>query len=57
MVRYEIAQDAKMIDQLADKSTSIEGMKLSRFDRPLAMHRDRIERVYRGSNPPLDRAG
>lgn len=62
MVRFEIAQDAKMIDQLADKSTDIEGMKLSRFDRPLALHRERIKRVYRGEdtlrdgNLPSDRS-
>ncbi|MEI8378843.1 MAG: Rieske 2Fe-2S domain-containing protein [Planctomycetota bacterium] len=48
MVRFEIAQDAKMVDQLADKSIDIDGMKLSRFDRPLALHRERIERIYRG---------
>ena len=47
MVRFEIAQDAKMIDQLADKNPDITGMKLSRFDRPLALHRERLQRIYR----------
>lgn len=56
MVRFEIAQDAKMIDQLADKSIHMEGMKLSRFDRPLALHRERIENVYRGcSDASIDK--
>lgn len=50
MVRFEIAQDAKMIDQLADKSVELDGMKLSRFDRPMTLHRERIERIYRGDN-------
>lgn len=57
MVRYEIAQDAKMIDQLADVSIDIEGMKLSRFDRPLALHRERIATIYRGQTENLGRAG
>jgi phenylpropionate dioxygenase-like ring-hydroxylating dioxygenase large terminal subunit len=56
MVRFEIAKDAKMVDHLADKSIDIDGMKLSRFDRPLALHRERISRIYRG-NSLLDRAG
>lgn len=49
MVRFEIAQDARMIDQLADTNIEIEGMKLSRFDRTLGLHRERIEKIYRAS--------
>jgi len=44
----EIQLDVKTIESLADKSPSLEGMKLSRFDRPLGLNRERIERVYRG---------
>ncbi|MCA8991363.1 MAG: Rieske 2Fe-2S domain-containing protein [Planctomycetaceae bacterium] len=47
LVGWEMSRDADMLAQLADKSPGIEGMKLSRFDRLLALHRDRIERVYR----------
>jgi hypothetical protein len=49
MVRFEIAQDARMIDKLADTNVEIEGMKLSRFDRTLGLHRERIEKIYRES--------
>ncbi len=47
MVRYEIRQDAQMVNQLADTRTDILGMKLSRFDRTLSLHRERIARIYR----------
>lgn len=47
-MRNEIVCDVKMIEGLADKRTDLEGMKLSRFDRVLGMHRERIARIYRG---------
>ena len=47
MVRYEIRPDARMVNQLADTRTDILGMKLSRFDRTLSLHRERIAHVYR----------
>ena len=46
---YEIRLDVKVLEGLADKNPSIEGMKLSRFDRVLGLNRDRIERIYRGN--------
>ena len=46
---YEIDLDVKVLEGLADKSTSIEGMKLSRFDKVLGLNRERIERIYRGN--------
>ena len=49
MVAFEIRQDARMINQLADQNVDLEGMKLSRFDRPLGLHRERIQRIYRGN--------
>ena len=44
----EIQCDMRLLESLADKSPELEGMKLSRFDRVLGMHRERIERIYRG---------
>ncbi len=44
----EIRQDISMLEHMADKRVSIEGMKLSRFDRVLGMTRERIAAVYRG---------
>ncbi|MBI2807999.1 MAG: Rieske 2Fe-2S domain-containing protein [Planctomycetes bacterium] len=46
---YEIGLDVKILEGLADKNPSIEGMKLSRFDRVLGLNRERIERIYRGN--------
>ncbi len=44
----EIDLDLAILKGLARHDTSVEGMKLSRFDRVLGLNRDRIERVYRG---------
>jgi len=48
LVNREIVLDQQLIELLADKRPGIEGMKLSRFDKVLGMHRARIECVYRG---------
>ncbi len=45
---YEIGLDVRILENLADKSPGIDGMKLSRFDKVLGLNRERIERVYRG---------
>ena len=45
---YEIDLDVRILEGLADKTTAIEGMKLSRFDRVLGLNRERIEHIYRG---------
>ena len=45
----EIRLDVRILEGLADKSTAIDGMKLSRFDRALGLNRERIERIYRGN--------
>lgn len=50
-LKYEVDLDVKILGQLADKNPSIEGMKLSRFDRVLGLNRERIDRVYRGLVP------
>ena len=45
---YEIGLDKRILENLADKKVSMEGMKLSRFDKVLGLNRERIERIYRG---------
>jgi nitrite reductase/ring-hydroxylating ferredoxin subunit len=45
---YEIQLDVRVLEGLADKNPSMEGMKLSRFDRVLGLNRERIETIYRG---------
>lgn len=47
-VDREIRQDISMLEHMADKRITIEGMKLSRFDRVLGMTRERIATIYRG---------
>jgi hypothetical protein len=44
----EIRADVAMLYHLADYSTEIDGLKLSRFDKVLGLTRDRIKRIYRG---------
>ncbi len=49
----EITADALLLRHLASHDTGIEGMKLSRFDKPLALARERIRTIYLGEhNPP-----
>lgn len=50
----EVRRDVDLLGQLADHSVGIGGMKLSRFDRVLGLHRERIDRIYRGlpAQPP-----
>jgi phenylpropionate dioxygenase-like ring-hydroxylating dioxygenase large terminal subunit len=48
---YEIDLDVRILEGLADKNPSIDGMKLSRFDRVLGLNRERIEKIYRGQAP------
>ncbi|MGE0538312.1 MAG: Rieske 2Fe-2S domain-containing protein [Pirellulales bacterium] len=55
LVGREIVLDQQMLELLADKSPGIEGMKLSRFDKVLGLHRARIEQLYRGRT--TDEAG
>jgi phenylpropionate dioxygenase-like ring-hydroxylating dioxygenase large terminal subunit len=51
-IDHEIQLDIRILEGLADQSASIEGMKLSRFDKVLALNRERIERVYCGREGP-----
>jgi nitrite reductase/ring-hydroxylating ferredoxin subunit len=50
---YEIQLDVRVLEGLADKNTSIDGMKLSRFDKVLGLNRERIETIYRGQQITL----
>lgn len=43
-----VGEDAVILENLADDSTHLEGMKLSRFDRVLGMTRLRTRRIYYG---------
>jgi phenylpropionate dioxygenase-like ring-hydroxylating dioxygenase large terminal subunit len=45
----EIAADADTLRHLADRSPSVAGMRLSRFDKVLGLVRERLDRVYRAS--------
>jgi phenylpropionate dioxygenase-like ring-hydroxylating dioxygenase large terminal subunit len=47
---YEIKLDVRILEGLADQNTSIDGMKLSRFDKVLGLNRERIQRIYRGTH-------
>jgi phenylpropionate dioxygenase-like ring-hydroxylating dioxygenase large terminal subunit len=44
----EIGKDMEVLKGLASYNPSLEGMKLGRFDRALGLHRERIQRIYRG---------
>jgi vanillate O-demethylase monooxygenase subunit len=44
----EVRADVRLLENLASQDTSLNGLKLSRFDKPLALNRERIERIYRG---------
>ncbi len=46
--RYEVDLDVEMVENLADKRTTLAGRKLSRFDTALGRARERIDRIYRG---------
>lgn len=54
LVDREITLDKHMVESLADKNPAIDGMKLSRFDKTLGLHRGRIDRIYRGLQRPAE---
>ena len=41
-------EDAYLVEHLADQSTSLAGMRLSRFDAILGLTRARLRRIYDG---------
>ncbi len=50
MLDRELTLDCRTLGNLADKSTDLDGLRLGRFDRALVLNRERIERIYRGSD-------
>lgn len=52
LANSEIERDIAMLASIADKDTSLEGMRLSRFDKVHALNRERLNRVYRGIELP-----
>lgn len=46
LVNYEINQDRKMLENLADKNTSTDYMVLGKFDRMLVENRKKIKQIY-----------
>jgi phenylpropionate dioxygenase-like ring-hydroxylating dioxygenase large terminal subunit len=48
MVRHEIAADARFIPTVADTPFELNGMKLGRFDKPLAHQRKLLKAIYWG---------
>lgn len=47
-LRQTVEEDAFLLENLADKSPGLEGMKLSRFDPILGLTRERLRRIYYG---------
>ena len=47
-LRRTVREDARVVENLADHSTSLEGMKLGRFDTILGATRERLARIYYG---------
>ena len=47
-LQHEIDLDVETLANLANYDSSMEGMKLSRFDKALGLNRERINRIYRG---------
>lgn len=45
-VRETIEEDIFLVENLADQSTAMDGMKLGRFDAILGMTRERLDRIY-----------
>ncbi len=48
-INKEVNEDKRVLDGLADKTPTLDRLKLSRFDRVLGLNRERIERIYRGA--------
>jgi phenylpropionate dioxygenase-like ring-hydroxylating dioxygenase large terminal subunit len=46
-INREVNADVSMLYHMAEYDTSIEGLKLSRFDKVLGLTRERIARIYR----------
>jgi phenylpropionate dioxygenase-like ring-hydroxylating dioxygenase large terminal subunit len=51
-IDHEIRLDVRILEGLADQRADLDGMKLSRFDKALALNRERIDRLYRATPVP-----
>jgi vanillate O-demethylase monooxygenase subunit len=49
-VEIEVRRDMRMLSQLADRRSSLDGNRLGRFDKALVAARRRIDRIYRGAD-------
>lgn len=50
VIEAEVRRDVFMLDHIKDKTCGeMEGMKLSRFDKPLAPTRERLRKLYLGA--------
>jgi phenylpropionate dioxygenase-like ring-hydroxylating dioxygenase large terminal subunit len=47
-IKSTVDEDIWLLENMADKTTNIDGMKLSRFDRVLGLTRERLRRIYYG---------
>lgn len=47
----ELERDLRLLSNMADTNPDLAGMKLSRFDKVLGLHRERIDTIYRGLPP------
>lgn len=45
-IQQAVDEDVFLLENLADKSPGVEGMKLSRFDPILSLTRERLQRIY-----------
>ena len=57
MLRQTVAEDAFLVENLADQSTELAGMTLSRFDSVLAMTRERLRSIYCGNSGERGQTG
>ena len=56
-LRQTVAEDAFLVENLADQSTELAGMTLSRFDSVLAMTRERLRSIYCGNSGERGQTG
>jgi len=53
-IHMETMLDKRAVERIADKNPDLDGMKLSRFDRPLAATRERLRRLYWGQGDVIE---
>jgi vanillate O-demethylase monooxygenase subunit len=53
-INLELKFDCRVVENIADKRTSLSGNRLGRFDKALVAARSRIDRIYRGKVEGFD---